>query len=216
MKTLLFSQSYYLFSLLSLVVFLLATKVKKGRYIILFLYIITIAFLAYFYRIPDRRCGANHTDIENKANKDNITSPADGTIMNIYQREDGKKVITIFLSIFDVHVQYIPYSGQIVDRKYKKGSFHPAFMFKKSERNEKSMIKINTDRGVIEVDQIAGLVASRIVTDPQIGDQVRRGDIYGMIKLSSRVDLTLPENVEILVKEGDKVTGCETVMAKFI
>lgn len=206
MKTLLFSESYYLYILISLICFLFVIQYKNKMILIILVYLIVIGFLMYFYRIPDRNCSNKNLE---------ITSPADGTILGIYKKSDGKKGIAIYLSLSDVHVQYIPYNGIIVDQKYKPGEFYPAGLFNKSKYNEKSIIDIKTDHGIIKVQQIAGILANRIVTIPEVGDRVKKGEVYGMIKLSSRVDLILPENAEILVKKGDKVTGCKSVLAKF-
>lgn len=203
-KTLFFTLSPYLFHLISLATLFIFVLSKS--YKVFLLYLIIIIFLVYFYRIPNRKCRSDQLD---------IVSPSDGTILEIKHNENGTKTISIFLSLFDVHIQYIPYSGTIINKIYKSGEFNPAYLLEKSLYNENSVITIRTKYGDLSIKQIAGLLARRIVTEPEIGDHVEKGDIYGMIKLSSRVNLTIPKNCRILVKKGDKVKGCQSVIAKF-
>lgn len=205
MKTLFFTKSPYLFLFLSIITLL--TIIFTKSYKPLVIYAIIIIFLIYFYRVPNRDCQSKELD---------ITSPSDGTIKDIVINPDGTKIISIFLSPFDVHVQYIPYNGVVIDKKYKEGKFHPAYLLQKSALNEQSIISVRTKYGDLSVKQIAGLVARRIITEPKIGDHVKKGSIYGMIKLSSRVDLTVPKNSIVHVKKGDHVKGCQSILARFI
>jgi phosphatidylserine decarboxylase len=197
MRTLLFQQSPYLVGAILFISYL-GNSVRYAIPLIL--------LLMYFYRVPSRVCNIPDS---------HITSPADGTVSQIVKGSKGT-TISIFLSLFNVHVQYIPYNGVVVNEQYKKGEFHPAFLLKKSDRNESNTITINTKHGIIKVKQIAGIMARRIVTFfKRVPIKVYKGDIYGMIKLSSRVDITLPRNTEVLVNVGDKVTGCKSTIAKF-
>lgn len=205
MKTLFFTLSRYLFNVLSILT-LFAVAISKS-YIPLYIYAIIIVFMIYFYRVPSREC--QHEELD-------IISPADGTVLGIETNQDGTKTIAIFISPLDVHVQYIPYNGVVINKEYKRGEFNPAYLFKKSSLNERATLTIRTKYGDLSVKQIAGLIARRIVTKPKVGDHVERGEIYGIIKLSSRVDLTVPKNCTIYVKKGDKVKGCQSILAKFI
>jgi phosphatidylserine decarboxylase len=121
--------------------------------------------------------------------------------------------ITIYLSIFDVHTQWFPVSGKITSITRKEGEFNLAHILEKSEYNERftTIIQPNKIRGSVRIDQIAGQVARRIVNWSKKNTNVNRGDLLGMIKLSSRVDLYLPvNNVRLHVKKGDNVKGNET------
>lgn len=207
MRNLLLSQS----PMLLITIYLTAISISMfyQSYIPIYLIIPITMLLFYFYRFPTRKCLSRKTD---------ITSPADGTITNIVTDPKTKRTtISIFLSPLDVHIQYIPYSGKIISQKYETGTFHPAYLFKKSKYNENNEITIetNSSTNTIKVKQIAGLLARRIVCQPKTGDTVKKGEPYGMIKLSSRVDITLPANVEILVSKNERVKGCETTIAKF-
>lgn len=204
MKTLFFTLSSYLFHLLSILT-LFAIVISKS-YKPIYFYTIVILFLIYFYRVPNRECSSEKLD---------IISPTDGTILDVKNNKDETKTISIFLSPLDVHVQYIPYSGVVIDKRYKEGEFYPAYLLQKSAHNEQSILTVRTKYGDLSIKQIAGLVARRIVTEPKIGDHVEKGSIYGMIKLSSRVDLTIPKNSTVNVKKGDHVRGCQSVLARF-
>lgn len=204
MKTLFFTLSRYLFHFISLLTLFLIIISKSYKPI--YFYIIIIIFLIYFYRIPNRKCFSEELD---------IISPSDGTILDITKNKNHTKTISIFLSPLDVHVQYIPYNGIIINKEYKSGKFNPAYLLQKSSYNEQSKLTIRTIYGDLIVTQIAGLLVRRIITEPDIGDYVEKGKIYGMIKLSSRVNLTIPQNCIIHVKKGDKVKGCQSILARF-
>tara|TARA_Y100000817_G_C16831736_1_gene533854 strand:- start:863 stop:1462 length:600 start_codon:yes stop_codon:yes gene_type:complete len=196
MKILLFQESYIL------VIILLFLFILFKRFYPLF--IIIFLFLLYFYRFPER---SNHY-----CNKI-IVSPADGTVSDIQQLPNGYKRVIIFLSPLNVHIQWTPVKGTITDLTYKKGSFHPAFLFKKSDYNERMVTTISTNRGNVYVRQIAGILARRIVHWLSKNQQVDRGTPMGMIKLSSRVDIDLPPHTSLLIKKGDHVKGNETKLA---
>lgn len=214
MKTLFFTLSKFLFHLLS-VLLLFAVVISKS-YKPLYIYIIIVLFMIYFYRVPYRKCQNSQNSQNSQNNELDITSPADGTVLGIQTDQDGTTKIAIFLSPLDVHVQYIPYDGVVINKEYKKGEFNPAYLLEKSTLNEHAILVVRTKYGDLSIKQIAGMLVRRIVTDPKIGDHVKKGDIYGMIKLSSRVDLSVPKNCKIYVKKGDKVKGCQSILAKFI
>ena len=206
MSNLLLSQS----PMLVIAIYLLALSLSMfyKTWLPLLVTIPIMGLLFYFYRMPIRKCLSRQND---------ITSPSDGTITNIVTNPHTKQTtISIFLSPLDVHVQYIPFSGKIISQEYKTGTFHPAYLFQKSKYNESNTIIIQPNQqSQIIVKQIAGMLARRIVSLPKKGDEVIKGTPYGMIKMSSRVDITLPSNVEILVSKNERVKGCETTIAKF-
>ena len=165
-------------------------------------------FVTWFFRDPERR-------IPNEPNV--IVSPADGKITEIVTENEpinGKlcKRVTIFLSVFNVHVNRVPIEGTIEDIRYNPGKFLAAFNPKASMDNEQNLILINNGRTHIFVKQIAGLIARRIVCWPKKGDHYESGQRYGLIRFGSRVDILLPENTKLSVACGDKVSGGESII----
>lgn len=202
MKTLLFKESYNVVYLSIMLIYIsYIFKSQKTMYLTLIL----LSFLIYFYRFPYRK---NYNE--------GIISPCDGTIKEIIYNENGTKDIIIFLSVFDVHVQWAPVEGEIIDIKYKNGDFNPAFLLKHSEKNERNIVSIKNKNGIVHVKQIAGIIARRIVCWLKKNDIVEKGQPYGMIKLSSRVDINIPSNTLLRVKENDKVEGNLTVLADWL
>jgi phosphatidylserine decarboxylase len=149
-----------------------------------------------------------------------VVAPADGRVVHIQQiEEDGYLKqsayrVSIFLSIFNVHINYAPVTGVIDYMYYRKGSFKNAMNNVASMINENNTIGIKSEGTVMAVRQIAGVIARRIVCRCAVGDRVNAGDKIGMIKFGSRVDLFLPLSTRILVKKGDRVKGGETVLAR--
>ena len=165
-------------------------------------------FVTWFFRDPERR-------IPNEPNV--IVSPADGKITEIVTENEpinGKlcKRVTIFLSVFNVHVNRVPIEGTIEDIRYNPGKFLAAFNPKASMDNEQNLILINNGRTHIFVKQIAGLIARRIVCWPKKGDHYESGQRYGLIRFGSRVDILLPENTKLSVACGDKVSGGKSII----
>ena len=165
-------------------------------------------FVTWFFRDPERR-------IPNEPNV--IVSPADGKITEIVTENEpinGKlcKRVTIFLSVFNVHVNRVPIEGTIEDIRYNPGKFLAAFNPKASMDNEQNLILINNGRTHIFVKQIAGLIARRIVCWPKKGDYYESGQRYGLIRFGSRVDILLPENTTLSVACGDKVSGGKSII----
>ena len=165
-------------------------------------------FVTWFFRDPERR-------IPNEPNV--IVSPADGKITEITTENEpinGKlcKRVTIFLSVFNVHVNRVPIEGTIEDIRYNPGKFLAAFNPKASMDNEQNLILINNGRTHIFVKQIAGLIARRIVCWPKKGDYYESGQRYGLIRFGSRVDILLPENTKLSVACGDKVSGGKSII----
>ena len=169
-------------------------------------------FVTWFFRDPERR-------IPNEPNV--IVSPADGKITEIVTENEpinGKlcKRVTIFLSVFNVHVNRVPIEGTIEDIRYNPGKFLAAFNPKASMDNEQNLILINNGRTHIFVKQIAGLIARRIVCWPKKGDHYESGQRYGLIRFGSRVDILLPENTKLSVACGDKVSGGKSIIGYLI
>lgn len=167
-----------------------------------FPFLILTLFFLYFFRDPER-----------KSQNEGIVSPADGKILKI--EENGlEKFIAIFMSPFNVHVNRAPISGKIINKEYKKGKKYPADSEKSSTLNESNTFIIENEKYKIKVKQIAGILARRIVSFKKEGDFVQKGERIGLIKFGSRVEIYLPENLDILIKKGDKVYAGTTVIAK--
>jgi phosphatidylserine decarboxylase len=170
------------------------------------------AFLINFFRDPHRRGSERHID---------VLSPADGTVVQIKDVADGTawpgltKQVSIFMSVFDVHVNRAPISGKIVHYRYNPGKKLAAMVEKSSSENEQNLIVVEDARGHrVAFKQIAGLLARRIVFDKKEGDEVSRGERIGMIKFGSRVDIFFPPDVKLNVKLKDKVKVGLTVLAE--
>lgn len=174
-----------------------------------FLALITL-FLVFFYRNPARVIPEDRSL---------ILSIADGTILSVedfsneFIGNNGKKV-SIFLSVFDVHINRIPIDGKIVYIKYSAGKFFKAFVDEASDNNEQTEIGLDFGSGKMIFKQIVGILARRIEYTLEEGQKVKGGDIFGMIHFGSRAELFLPENVEILVKPEQKVKAGETAIGK--
>jgi phosphatidylserine decarboxylase len=170
--------------------------------------LIILIFTCYFFRDPERVVPLGD---------DILISPADGLITNISEVKDGKKKYTkvsIFLSVFNVHIQRIPISGEIVKIDYFEGKFINATLDKASEENERLKLTIKSKANLIHVTQIAGLIARRIICNVKLKDNTNQGDRYGIIKFGSRVDIEFPDNFDLLVSVGQQCIGGETIIAQ--
>lgn len=169
------------------------------------------AFLLNFFRDPRRTGSERHID---------VLSPADGTVVQIKDVADGEiwpgltRQVSIFMSVFDVHVNRAPISGKIVHYRYNPGKKIAAFAEKSSIENEQNLVVIEGEGAVVAFKQIAGLLARRIVFDRKEGDFVARGERIGMIKFGSRVDVFLPPSAEIKVELRDKTRVGLTIIAE--
>jgi phosphatidylserine decarboxylase len=168
------------------------------------LFIFLVLFMAYFFRDPSRT-------VPTDANI--IVSAADGRVTRVEDRANGK-FVSVFLSPLDVHINRSPISGKITNVDYIFGKKMPATSDNASLVNERNSLTIEGENATVIVTQIAGIVARRIVCWNKKDDKLERGQRFGLIKFSSRTDLLMPQNVEILVKEGDKVVGGETIIAR--
>ncbi len=167
------------------------------------------AFVLFFFRDPERTIPSD---------PDLILSPADGRVMEVVEEARGGNAgrrISIFLSIFDVHVNRAPVAGRIAAMEYRKGRFYGAMRGRASEENEQNVIHVSTERGEVVFKQIAGWVARRILCWKAVGDPVTRGERVGMIRFGSRVDIWLPDRVEILVRPGQHVAGGSSILARW-
>jgi phosphatidylserine decarboxylase len=160
-------------------------------------------FVCSFFRNPPRRI----PDDEGL-----ILSPADGRIVGIEKGAEATKV-SIFMSIFNCHVNRAPAAGTIEEVRYQKGRFLPASMGEASRQNEQNTLRLQSAEGVtVLFTQVAGIVARRIVCYVRRGDEVQRGEIFGAILFGSRVDVYLPRGVNVQVRDGERVKGGESVL----
>jgi phosphatidylserine decarboxylase len=166
-------------------------------------------FVLFFFRDPERTIPSD---------PDLILSPADGRVMEVVEEARGEnpgRRISVFLSIFDVHVNRSPVAGRIAAMEYRQGRFYAAMRGRASAENEQNVIHVSTERGEVVFKQIAGWVARRILCWKAVGDPVTRGERVGMIRFGSRVDIWLPDRVEILVRPGQHVTGGSSILARW-
>jgi len=169
-------------------------------------------FTLNFFRDPERT-------VPNKSNI--VVSPADGRVLFVKDVLDDKflngksKMVCIFMSPLNVHVNRIPISGKVEYVKYIQGEYLAAFEDKASERNERNEIGITSPAGKVFFTQIAGFVARRIVSDLKVGDSVNIGNRFGMIKFGSRVDIIVPQQWQVKVKKDDNVTAGETILFEY-
>jgi phosphatidylserine decarboxylase len=168
-------------------------------------------FTIYFFRNPERSSSEN----------DNvIVAPADGKIIfvgkvpeNRYFGGEEVTKVSIFMNVFNVHVNRMPINCKVIDQFYNQGRFFNASLDKASLENEQSGLLLETESGLkVLCVQIAGLIARRIVSYPENGDSLERGRRYGLIRFGSRVDLYFPEGVEVSAKLGDITVAGESVL----
>ncbi len=152
-----------------------------------------------------------------------IVSPADGKVVSIVDIKADPKFgeavarVSIFLSPLDVHINRSPVTGKIEEVSYQRGKFLAAYKEKASAHNEQNALKVVDDQGrTLGVVQIAGVVARRIVCRVKRGDNVKRGDRFGLIMFGSRTDAYLPRDCRIEVTEGQRVKGGETILGRFV
>ena len=171
------------------------------------------AFCAWFFRNPERAIPSAEGA---------IVSAGDGRVLSVEPVEDPEWLqgpatrIAIFLNVFDVHVNRTPIAGKVLAVKYEKGTFVNASLDKASERNERNSVCLEDGEGRrVAFRQIAGLIARRIVCYLHPGDAVRRGQIMGLIRFGSRVEILVPGDARVVVRKGDRVRGGSTVVAWF-
>ena len=168
-------------------------------------------FTVAFFRDPERTAPPD---------QNLIVAPADGTVMDIVQADESQVLKTttrrvgIFLSIFDVHTNRAPIDGRVIYRQHREGLCLDARRADCSEKNESMTWAFENSRITIVVRQITGAIARRIVAWAEIGDELKKGERFGMIRFGSRTELYLPLNAEVLVKTGDHVLGGSTIIAR--
>ncbi|MCX6149825.1 MAG: phosphatidylserine decarboxylase family protein [Ignavibacteriales bacterium] len=171
-----------------------------------------LIFTLNFFRDPDRTLPAR---------KDVVVSPADGTVILIKEVAEEKFIkgkclqLSIFMSPLNVHVNRIPIDGRVEYLNYVQGDYLVASNDKASLENERAEFGISNKNGKIFFTQVAGFVARRIIYEINIGDEVKIGERFGMIKFGSRVDVVVPLNWKVKVKKGDKVTAGETILFEY-
>ncbi len=166
-------------------------------------------FVFYFFRDPER---------EIPSDMGAVVSPADGRVVVIVDETLDSTMghrISIFLSIWNVHVQRAPFAGRVGSVIYRPGKFYAAFRSAASRENEQNMIYIHTPQGQLVFKQIAGAIARRVLCWKHEGETVALGERVGIIRFGSRVDIWLPMEAEVVVKKGQMVKGGESILAKW-
>jgi len=167
-------------------------------------------FVTAFFRDPERRIPDGDSL---------VLSPGDGKVILIedWPGDSDKQVrlVSIFLSVFNVHVNRIPIAGKVVDVKYQPGKFYKAFEREAITQNERMEITIDSTRGRVKFAQVAGILARRVVCSLKGGEEVHSGERFGLIRFGSRVDIFLEPQVELKVKVGDKVKGGESIIGVY-
>jgi|HubBroStandDraft_6_1064221.scaffolds.fasta_scaffold11540_4 phosphatidylserine decarboxylase len=172
-------------------------------------FLLLAAFMVFFFRDPERPITTDKTA---------IVSPADGRVLIAGPVEPGSSdsptQISIFLSPMDVHINRSPMEGEIVDVTYRPGAFHVASRDIASVENEQNVVTVRGEDTTIVFRQIAGILARRIVLWKRAGDRVGAGERIGLMKFSSRMDVIMPHDVDVLVRKGDRVVGGITVIGR--
>ncbi len=197
--------------LILIILFMYAYSILFSNLNILLLFFsILLLFSINFFRDPYRLLpeGDNY-----------IISPADGKIVAIKKFNDpdlgSSQLISIFLNVFNVHVNRMPIAGSFVKVDYKTGKFLAAFDHNASDENERTEITINSKVGLIKVKQIAGLIARRIICYASEGNSMEIGGRLGFIRFGSRTDLIIPDHIDVDVKLGQKVIGNKTIIGTY-
>ena len=176
-----------------------------------------------FFRDPDRTVDSTPVD------DDTVLAPADGRVMHAGPAQDGVappatdqgdwQQVSIFLSVFDVHVNRAPYGGTVTDVTHRPGKWLAAYRFESATENERSDITVEREVGgrrrTVVFRQIVGAVARRVVTRVRAGDRIATGERIGLMKFGSRMDVFLPPEVELEVTKGDRTVAGETVLGRW-
>jgi phosphatidylserine decarboxylase len=180
-----------------------------GYWYVAAVFLFLTAFMAFFFRDPDR---------QPPAEPNILVAPADGRVTRVSrvdaERADSPTLVSIFLSPLDVHINRAPMGGKITDVTYTKGKFLMATNEKASLVNEQNTLTIQGEKITIVCKQIAGILARRIVCVKKTGDRVALGERIGLIKFSSRTDVVFPATVEVLVREGTRVQGGTSIIGR--
>lgn len=172
-------------------------------------FVLLALFVFSFFRDPERVIPAEAGA---------VVSPGDGRVVVVTDEEhEGRpgKRVSIFLAVWNVHVNRSPAAGTITKMEYRPGKFLAAMMERASLENEQNVFTLSADAGEIVFKQIAGLIARRVVSWKKVGEKVARGERIGLVRFGSRVDLWVPKDAEILVKVGENVKGGSSVLARW-
>jgi phosphatidylserine decarboxylase len=180
-----------------------------GFWPVALVFVALAAFMAFFFRDPRRQPPTDPTL---------VVAPADGRVTRVKPVESSNErsatVVSIFLSPLDVHINRAPHAGKITDVSYTRGKFLMATNENASLVNEQNALTIEGEQITVVCKQIAGILARRIICWKRVGESVALGERFGLIKFSSRTDVLLPANVEVLVAEGARVTGGTTIIGR--
>ena len=172
-------------------------------------FLVVTLFIVFFFRNPKRTP---------RGDENAVVSPADGVVIylgNAHESHLDEEMvkISIFMSVFNVHINRVPVSGRVVDSFYLPGKFLDVRHERATFENEQNGLVLETARGIkMVVVQVAGLIARRIVCYPKVGDMLQRGQRYGLIRFGSRLDVYLPKGVELRISMGDKTVAGETIL----
>jgi phosphatidylserine decarboxylase len=169
--------------------------------------VVLALFFLWFFRDPSRKVPTGPGE---------IVSPADGKVTEAdwIETPSGRRLrLSIFLNVFDVHVNRSPIEGTVTEVNYKKGMFLNAMRADSNVLNEQNVVVIEQDDCAVQIKQIAGLLARRIVCTVKPGDRLKRGERLGLIKFGSRVDVLMPSDANLRVHRGDRVVGGSTILA---
>ncbi|MCK4967286.1 phosphatidylserine decarboxylase family protein [bacterium] len=191
--------------------FLLISYLTGSTTVKIFAGVLCILFIlvVFFFRDPER-----NVPLEENA----VIAPADGKIILIEEVDDNEylnnraKIVSIFMSVFNVHINRVPITGTVEYLKYNKGKFLPAFTEASSLKNENYAVGISNGNQKVLFRQIAGLIARRIVNNLKLNQSVKAGQRFGMIKFGSRLDIIMPLSTQISVSLNQKVKGGETII----
>jgi len=195
-----------------LIVLSIFSSANNIRFPLILIAVLLAVFTLNFFRDPERK-------LPEKSNI--VVSPADGRVLFVKDIIDARflnskaKMVAIFMSPLNVHVNRIPITGRVDYLKYVEGNYIAAFEDKASEENERNEIGISSPAGKVLFIQIAGFIARRIVSEVKIGETVSIGNRFGMIKFGSRVDIIVPEQWQVKVKKDDNVTAGETILFEY-
>lgn len=208
MNTLLFHESPWIFIYLTLVFGMFDYFfIMDKKYIMVGLYFVLLFVIMYLYRVPFR---------VNNYPARLMTAPCDGRVLSVLKINEITTHVAIYISLLDSHIQWCPVDGVVLSYTHKKGTFNPAYMFHKSRYNERAetIVYVPQIDDEIKIVQIAGQLARRIVTyksDPN--DRLERGELMGMIKFGSRVDMFIPhDKVDLHIRPGDTLLGNKTII----
>ncbi|MFY7998581.1 MAG: phosphatidylserine decarboxylase [Candidatus Kapaibacteriota bacterium] len=201
----------------ALMTFGLWSDIPLLKGVLVLLGVIICLFACWFFRNPKR------TPPQEALNNDAVViAPADGKVVQIITLDEPRLIqgkarrISIFLSPLDVHVNRVPANGEIIFSDYQPGKFLVAMDHRASEENEQTIIGLRNSKGALLFKQMTGALARRIVNEAKPGDRFKAGDEFGMMKFGSRMDVIVPEGTQILVKEGDRVVGGETLLCRLV